>query len=151
MAVNNRTSKQITQFLGAEVTARNTGGGLRNTVKNGLGDERTRQADSVRGSTSDFEAGALNIDDYQAALVYMQNNGSEPLAAKAMALVLLDVAKAQGVGVNTLLSNTEDVAVALNSTEAYTYINQLRGGGSQLSGSDAIDNSKSLRSRYLVA
>ena len=150
MAVN-RTSKQITQFLGAEITARNTGGGLRNTIKNGLGGERTLQPDAIRGSTSDFEAGALNIDDYEAALVYMQNNGAQPLAAKAMALVLIDVAKAQGVGVNTLLSNTDAVAVALNSTEAYTYINQLRGGGSQLSGSDTIDNSKSLRSRYLVA
>jgi len=149
--VVNRTSKQITKFLGAEITARNTGGGLRNTFKNNLGGERTRQPDAIRGSTSDFEAGSLNIGDYEAALMYMQNNGAQPLAAKAMALVLVDVAKAQGVGVNTLLSNSDAVAVALNSTEAYTYINQLRGGSSQLSGSDTIDNSKSLRSRYLVA
>lgn len=151
MAEVNRTSKQLVQFLGADITARNIGGGLHNVVKNGLGDERFQQADSQRGATVDIEPGALNIRDYQAALVHMENNGVQPLAAKAMALVLLDVASVQGLNVMSLIRNTATQELALVGTEAYQYINQLRGGSSQLSGSNAIDNSKSLRSRYIVA
>ena len=150
MAVN-RTGKQVTQYLGADITARNINGQLQNVVNNGVGGERPPQADSQRGATSDYENGALNIGDYEAALVYMERNGAEPLAAKAMALVLLDSAAAQGLSVNKLLRNSSDVAVALQSPAAYTYINQLRSISSQLSGSNAIDNSKSLRSRYLLA
>ena len=146
---------QLIQFLGAEITARNRGGALHNVVKNGLGGERTQQADSQRvgrnASTADFEAGSINIGDYEAALVYMEAHGAEPLAAKAMALVMLDAAKAQGVGVMSLLKTTSTQEVALVTNEAYKYINQLRDISSQLSGSGTIDNSKSYRSRYLLA
>jgi len=151
MAVHNRSSKQVTQFLGADVTPSNVAGALQSVVNNGLGGERPRQPDTTRGSTSDFESGELNIVEYESALVHMEARGAQPLAAKAMALVLLDVAKAQGVRVDTLLRNTGTQEIALLNNQAYVYINQLRGGGSQLSGSDAIDNSKSLRSRYLIA
>ena len=151
MAVVNRTSKQVVQFLGADITARNTGGGLHNVVKDGLGGERFQQPDTQRGTSVDFEDGALNINEYQAALVHMENNGVQPLAAKSMALVLLDVAKVRGLNVMSLINNTEAQELALVGTEAYQYINQLRNGNSQLSGSNTIDNSKSLRSRYLVA
>jgi len=150
MAVN-RSSKQVTQYLGADITPKNVAGALQGVVNNGLGGERTVQPDTIRGSRSDFVAGSLNIAEYEAALVHMESRGAQPLAAKAMALVLLDVAKAQGVRVDTLLRNTSTQEIALLSNQAYVYINQLRGGGSQLSGSNAIDNSKSLRSRYLLA
>jgi len=150
MAVN-RVSTQLVQFLGAGITARNTAGKLVNVVKDGLGGERTRQADSQRTGTEDVEPASIKISDYEAALAHMQRNGAEPLAAKAMAVVMVDAAKAQGVGVMSLLKNTSAQEMALVSAEAYTFINQLRDGSSQLAGSEAIDNAKSLRSRYLLA
>ncbi len=147
----NRASTQLVQFLGAEITARNTAGKLANVVKDGLGGERTRDASSQRAGTEDVEPASINIADFQAALAHMQQNGAEPLAAKTMAVVMVDAAKAQGVGVMSLLKNTSAQEVALVSQEAYRFINQLRDISSQLSGSKAIDNSKSLRSRYLLS
>ena len=81
----------------------------------------------------------------------MQNQGVAPNAAKAMAMVLVDAAQAQGVGVMSLIKTTDTTKMALVSNTAYTYINQLRDGSSQLGGSQNIDNGKSLRSRYLLA
>lgn len=150
MAVN-RVSTQLVQFLGAEITARNTAGKLVNVVKDGLGGERTQQADSQRASLVDVEPASIKIADFQAALAHMQRNGVEPLAAKAMAVVMVDAARAQGVGVMSLLRDTSAQEMALVNNSAYKFINQLRDGSSQLSGSEAIDNSKSLRSRYLLA
>lgn len=150
MAVN-RVSTQLVQFLGAEITARNTAGKLVNVVKDGLGGERTPQADSQRAGIVDVEPASIKISDFQAALAHMQRNGAEPLAAKAMAVVMVDTARAQGVGVMSLLRDTSAQEMALVNNTAYKFINQLRDGSSQLSGSEAIDNNKSLRSRYLLA
>ena len=146
-----RVSTQLVQFLGAEITARNTAGKLVNVVKDGLGGERTRQADSQRAGETNVEPASINISDFGAALAHMQRNGAEPLAAKAMAVVMVDAAKAQGVGVMALLKDTDAQEISLVNNTAYKFINQLRDGSSQLSGSEAIDNSKSLRSRYLLA
>ncbi len=146
-----RVSTQLVQFLGAEITARNTAGKLVNVVKDGLGGERTRQADSQRAGETNVEPASIKISDYEAALAHMQRNGAEPLAAKAMAVVMVDAAKAQGVGVMALLKDTDAQEISLVNNTAYKFINQLRDGSSQLSGSEAIDNSKSLRSRYLLA
>jgi hypothetical protein len=81
----------------------------------------------------------------------MQALGAEPLAAKTMALVLVDAAKAQGVAVMSLIDATNTEEMALISNEAYRQINQLRDISSQLGSSQDIDNSESLRSRYLIA
>ena len=150
MAVK-RVSTQLVQFLGAEITARNTAGKLVNVVKDGLGGERTRQADSQRSGETNVQPASIKISDFQAALAHMQRNGVEPLAAKAMAVVMVDAAKAQGVGVMSLLKDTGAQEISLVNNNAYKFINQLRDGSSQLSGSEEIDNSKSLRSRYLLA
>ena len=146
-----RSSTSLVRFLGAEVSARNTAGKLVNVVKDGLGGERTRDASSQRAGAENTEPASIKISDYEAALAHMQRNGAEPLAAKAMAVVIVDAARAQGVGVMSLLKDTVAQEMALVSEAAYIYINQLRDGSSQLSGSEAIDNAKSLRSRYLLA
>lgn len=146
-----RSSTSLVRFFGAEISARNTAGKLANVVKDGLGGERTRDASSQRAGAENVEPASIKISDFEAALAHMQRNGVEPLAAKAMAVVMVDAAKAQGVGVMSLLKETSSQELALVSEEAYTFINQLRDGSSQLSGSKAINNAKSLRSRYLLA
>ena len=149
MAVN-RQSTSLVRFLGAEVSARQTNGKLANNVKNGLGGERASPADQQRTSNT-LEPDSIKIADYQAALSHMQTLGAEPLTAKAMAMVMVDSAKAQGVGVMSLIDSANTTEMALISNTAYTYINQLRDTSSQLGASEDIDNSKSLRSRYLIA
>lgn len=151
----NRVSTSLVQFLGAEVSARRTGGKLANVVKGGVGGERFPDASSQRvgisAGASDIEPGSIQISEYESALVYMQRNGAAPLAAKAMAVVMVDTAKAQGVSVMSLFNDTGSQEVALNNNAAYTYINQLRDGSSQLGGSEAINNANSLRARYILA
>ena len=149
--VAERASTSLVQYLGAEISTRQVVGKLANVVKNGQGGERTVDASSFRAGRDDLEDASIKIADYEAALAHMQLNGAEPLAAKAMAVAMVDAAKAQGVGVMSLLKNTGTQEIALVNNTAYTYLNQLRGGSSQLGGTTAIDNSKSLRSRYLLA
>lgn len=149
MAVN-RQSTSLVRFLGAEVSARQTNGKLANNVKNGLGGERTLPADQQRTANT-LEPDSIKIADYQAALSHMQNLGAEPLTAKGMAMVMVDAAKAQSVSVMSLIDSSSTTEMALISNTAYTYINQLRDTSSQLGASEDIDNSKSLRSRYLIA
>jgi len=146
----NRQSTSLVRFLGAEVSARQTNGKLANNVVNGLGGERTQPADYQRTANT-LEPDSIKIADYQAALGHMQGLGAEPLTAKAMAMVMVDAAKAQGVGVMSLINSSSTEEMSLISNTAYTYINQLRDGSSQLSASQDIDNSESLRSRYLIA
>jgi len=146
----NRTSTSLVRFLGAEVSARQSSGSLANTVKGGLGGEVAQPADTQRLANT-LTPASVKISDYQSALMHMQNSGAEPFAAKAMAMVLVDAAQAQGVGVMSLIKTTDVTKMALVSNSAYTYINQLRDGSSQLGGSQNIDNGKSLRSRYLLA
>jgi hypothetical protein len=149
MAVN-RQSTSLVRFLGAEVSARQTNGKLGNNVKSGLGGERTRPADQQRTANT-LEPDSIKIADYQAALAHMQSLGAEPLTAKAMAMVMVDAAKAQGTGVMSLIDSASTTEMSLVSNTAYKYINQLRDISSQLGASEDIDNSKSLRSRYLIA
>ena len=146
----NRQSTSLVRFLGAEVSARQTNGKLGNNVKNGLGGERARPADQQRTANT-LEPDSIKIADYQAALAHMQSVGAEPLAASTMAMVLVDSAKAQGMGVMSLIDSASTTEMSLVSNTAYKYINQLRDISSQLGASEDIDNSKSLRSRYLIA
>ena len=149
MAVN-RTSTSLVRFLGAEVSARKTNGSLANNVKGGLGGEVAQPADTQR-LANNLTPASIKISDYQAALMHMQKQGVAPNAAKAMAMVMVDAARAQGVGVMSLIETNNTTKMALVSSTTYTYMNQLRDGSSQLGGSQSIDNSKSLRSRYLLA
>jgi len=149
MAIN-RQSTSLVRFLGAEVSARQSNGKLANNVVSGLGGERTLPADFQRTANT-LEPDSIKIADYQAALGHMQGLGAEPLTAKAMAMVMVDAAKAQGVSVMSLIDTTSTEEMVLVSKTAYTYINQLRDGSSQLGASEDIDNGESLRSRYLIA
>lgn len=148
--VINRTSTSLVQFLGASVIAKQNQGKLSNIVIDGLGGEKTTQADVDRLFSSNLRPASINIAQYQAALGHLQTNGSEPLTAKAMAVVLVDVAEAQGVNVMSLIKSTSNSELALVENSAYKFINQLRDGSSQLGGSKTIDNTKSLRSRYIL-
>jgi hypothetical protein len=150
MAVN-RVSTSLVSYLGAEVSARNVRGGLRNIVKSGQGNEIVGPADTPRSSNLNLVNASVNIDEFDAAKGYFENRGAAPLAAKAMALVMVDAAKAQGVSTMSLLDGSDKQKIKLLEAQAYNYINQLREGTTQLSGSKTTDNKTSVRARYLLA
>ena len=150
MAVN-RTSTSLVRYLGAEVSARNNNGSLANVVQSGQGKEIVQPADSQRVFNSSLTPASVKIADFDAAFGYLQGKGATPLAAKAMALVIVDAAKAQGVSVMSILEQRNSNKLALLDAKTYNYINQLRDRSSQLSNSTTVDNKKSVRSRYLIA
>lgn len=150
MAVN-RISTSLVRYLGAEVSAKSTRGALRNTVKAGQGNEVVQPADTQRVFNTGLTPASVNINDFSAARGYFENRGATPLAAKAMALVMADIAKKEGVSVMKLVDDSNKQNIKLLEAETYRYINQLRDGTSQLSGSTATNNSKSVRARYLLA
>lgn len=150
MAVN-RVSTSLVRYLGAEVSATSTRGSLRNKVNAGQGTEIVSPADSQRVFNTGLTPASVNIGEFDAARGYFENRGTEPLAAKAMALVMADIAKAQGTTVMRLLDDSDKQSIKLLEAETYNYINQLRDGTSQLSGSTTTDNRKSVRARYLLA
>lgn len=144
-----RSSTNLVRFLGASVKATQNQGKLVNTVSNGQGGESTRRSASVgRLANRGQGAASINIADYQAALGYLELRGVPHLAAKAMAAVLVDSAKSQGIGVMKLLE-TSSQRVSLSDNNVFNRINQLRDGTSQLSNSRPIDNSKSTKSRFI--
>ena len=149
MAVN-RVSTSLVRYLGAEVSARNTRGSLRNIVKSGQGSEIVSPADAPRASNLNLTNASVNIAEFDAARGYFENRGAAPLAAKSMALVMVDVAKAKSVSVMKLLDGSDTQSIKLLEADTYNYINQLRDGTSQLSGSNSTNNNTSVRARYLL-
>lgn len=150
MAVN-RVSTSLIRYLGAEVSATSTRGALRNKVSAGQGREIVNPADSQRVFNTGLTPASVNVDEFSAARGYFENRGATPLAAKAMALVMADIAKKQGQSVMKLVDDSDKQSIKLLESETYRYINQLRDGTSQLSGSTTTDNRKSVRARYLLA
>ena len=146
----NRVSTSLIRYLGAEVSATSTRGALRNKVRAGQGIEIVQPADSQRVFNSGLTPASVNVGDFEAARGYFENRGATPLAAKAMALVMADIAKNNGVSVMKLLDDSDKENIKLLESQTYTYINQLRDGTSQLSGSTTTDNRKSVRARYLL-
>lgn len=131
MAVN-RISTSLVRYLGAEVSAKSTRGALRNTVKAGQGTEIVQPADAQRVFNTGLTPASVKIGDFDAARGYFENRGATPLAAKAMALVMCDIAKKEGVSVMKLVDETDKQNIKLLESETYRYINQLRDGSSQL-------------------
>ena len=150
MAVN-RVSTSLVRYLGAEVAATDERGSLRNQVTAGQGTEIVQPADAQRVFNTGLSAASVNVDEFSAARGYFENRGAEPLAAKAMALVMSDIAKKKGVSVMKLVDDSNKQNIELLESETYRFINQLRDGTSQLSGSTTTDNNKSVRARYLLA
>lgn len=150
MAVN-RVSTSLVSYLGAEVSARQTRGSLRNVVKSGQGNEILQPADPERANNLNLVSASVKVSDFDAARGYFESRGAAPLAAKAMALVMVDAAKAQGVSTMSLLDGSDKQKIKLIEAEAYNYINQLREGTTQLSGSKPTNNRTSVRARYLLA
>ena len=147
----NRTSTSLVRYLGAEVSARTSRGSLRNKVTAGQGREIVSPADSPRISNRNLAPASVKIADFDAAKGFFESRGAQPLAAKAMALVVVDAAKAQGVSAMSILDGSDTTSIKLLDSQTYNYINQLRDGTSQLSGSKPSDNRKSVRARYLLA
>jgi len=151
MAVN-RSSTSLVRYLGATVKAANAGGNaLTNVATDNQGTE-TRNDPAVRvlsrrGQTQD----SIKIADYQAALGYLGQRGVDPLVAKTMGAVFVDVAKSQGVSVMSLLETTDPTALALIDSQVFNRMNQLRDLTSQLSSSSSIDNTASVPARRIQA
>lgn len=150
MAVN-RVSTSLVRYLGAEVSPTSSRGALRNKIRAGQGIEIVQPADTQRVFDTGLTPASVNVGDFDAARGYFENRGATPLAAKAMALVMADIAKHNGVSVMKLMDDSDKQNIKLLESETYRYINQLRDGTSQLSGSTVTDNKKSVRARYLLA
>ncbi len=146
-----RNSRTLVNYLGAEVKAAISKSKLSNLVSDGQGGERVAEAAIQRMFVEGQTPSSLNIDQYEFALGYFQQMKVVPLAARAMALVLVDAAKAQGTTVMKLIENVSADEMSVLQAETYNYLNQLRSGTSQLAGSKPVDNTKSYRARYLKA
>lgn len=148
MAVN-RSSTSLVRYLGATVKANTSSGSLANTTQNARGGE-VRNDPSVRRFTSTgLKQDSIKIADYQAALGYLESRGLDPIVAKTMAVVFVDVAKSQGVGVMSLLETSNPTALSLVNAEVFNRINQLRDLTSQLNSSSPIDNTASVPARRI--
>ena len=148
MAVN-RSSTSLVRYLGATVKANTSSGVLGNTTQNARGGE-TRINPSVRRLTQrGLKQDAIKIADYQAALGYLEGLGVAPTVAKTMAVVFVDAAKSQGVGVMSLLESANATALSLANAEVFNRVNQLRDLTSQLNTSTPIDNTASVPARRI--
>ena len=144
-----RTSTSLVRYLGATVKATQNQATLANVIIDGQGRERARNASVRRLANKNQGPAAIKINDFQSALGFLERRGAAPLVAKAMAAVFVDAAKSEGLSVMALLESANPTALSLVNASAFTRINQLRDLTSQLSGSIAIDNSTSTKSRLI--
>ncbi len=150
MAVN-RSSTSLVRYLGATVKANKSSGSLANVTQDARGGE-TRANPSVRRLTRRGQVqDSIKIADYQAALGYLGKLGVDPIVAKTMAVVFVDVAKSQGVGVMSLLESADATALSLANAEVFNRVIQLRDLTSQLNSSSPIDNTASVPARRIGA
>jgi hypothetical protein len=118
-------------------------------TQNARGGETRIDPAGRRFSQTGLQQDAIKIADYQAALGYLGQRGVDPLVAKTMAAVFVDVAKSQGVSVMSLFENNADLSLVNN--EVLNRLNQLRDLSSQLSSSNPIDNTASVPARRIQA
>lgn len=151
MAVN-RSSTSLIRYLGTTVKA-GSGGSSRvtNITQDARGDETRVDPAGRRFSQVGLQQDAIKIADYQAALGYLGQMGVDPLVAKTMAAVFVDVAKSQGRNVMSLFETANASDIALIDKEVLNRLNQLRDLSSQLSSSSPIDNTASVPARRIQA
>lgn len=147
----NRSSTSLVRYLGTTVKANVAGGKLTNVISDGDGTQRRVDPSVRRQTTPGLVQDAIKISDYQAALGYLGQMGVDPLVAKTMAAVFVDVAKSQGRSVISLFETANDNDVALVNKEVLNRLNQLRDLSSQLSSSTPIDNTASVPARRIGA
>ena len=151
MAVN-RSSTSLIRYLGATVKAGSEGGArITNVTQNARGGETRNDPAARRFSSVGLQQDTVKIADYQAALGYLGQRGVDPIAAKTMAAVFVDVAKSQGRSVMSLFEITTNDEIALVENEVLNRLNQLRDLSSQLSSSNPIDNTASVPARRIQA
>ena len=149
MAVN-RSSTSLIRYLGTTVKSGSAGASkVTNVTQNARGGETRIDPAGRRMSQTGLQQDAIKIADYQAALGYLGKRGVDPLVAKTMAAVFVDVAKSQGVSVMSLFENNADLSLVNN--EVLNRLNQLRDLSSQLSSSNPIDNTASVPARRIQA
>ena len=150
MATAKRNSTRLLNNLGAEIFATVGGTSFKNVVRNGQGGERTPGAALDRFQGQQVTSATIHIAEFEIAQAHLQRRGAAPLAIKTMALVLLDVAKAKGISIMTLLDTATPEQLSLLEAETYRFVNLLREKTSQLTGVSAVNNAASLRARYLL-
>ena len=149
MAVN-RSSTSLIRYLGTTVKAGSSGSSrTTNVTQDAVGGETRIDPAGRRMSQVGLKQDAIKIADYQAALGYLEQRGVDPLVAKTMAAVFVDVAKSQSVSVMSLFENNADLSLVNN--EVLNRLNQLRDLSSQLSSSNPIDNTASVPARRIQA
>lgn len=146
-----RSSTSLIRHRGVTVKATNVQGRLSNVVLNGVGGERGANP-AVSRLTADGKSNAyVDIGQYQSALGFLERRGADPLAAKAMALALLDAATAKGVGVMSLLETADLNNLSILDPVIMARLNQLRDATSQISVATTSSNSQSFASRSILA
>lgn len=149
MAVN-RSSTSLIRYLGTTVKAGSAGSSrVTNVTQNARGGETRNDPATRRLTSTGLQQDAIKIVDYQAALGYLGKRGVDPLVAKTMAAVFVDIAKSQGVSVMSLFENNANLSLVDN--EVLNRLNQLRDLSSQLSSSSPIDNTASVPARRIQA
>jgi hypothetical protein len=145
-----RSSTSLVRFFGAEVFATTIAAAFGNTVVNGQNNEKTIDPSVARLTAGRVSPASLNITDFQIAVAHLERRGAAPLAAQAMALVFLDIAKIYNTSVMRVLDITNESQLKIVEAEAYKYINRLRNQTSWLAKSTASNNNNSYRARYLI-
>jgi hypothetical protein len=148
MAVN-RTSTSLVRFLGTQLSAEISRAQFSNVFRSGQSTERTITPSVIRLTSGNLVPAAINIDEFYAAAAFLESRGISQLVAQAMAVVFVDVAKNQNVGVMRLLDSADSESISLVRKEVYQIINQLRDSTSQLSNAPAAQNANSLVNRQL--
>ena len=146
----NRNSSGLLRYFGADVAAKLVGSAFANVVRDAQGGERARPADRQRFQGQELVPASVNSSQYQIALAHMQSRGAAPLAARAMAMVLLDTAKMLDTTVIHLLDKSSEDQLKLVEAETYRYMNLLRDNTSKLSATRPTSNTRSYRARYLI-
>lgn len=145
----NRTSTNLVRFLGSQLSAEVSRGQFGNVFRSGSSVEKSINASVLRLTSGNLVPASVNIEEYHAAFAFLEQRGISKLVAEAMAVVFVDVARTQNVGVMSLLDNADSSSLSLVKNQVYQIINQLRDSTSQLSNASAANNNNSLISRQL--
>lgn len=146
----NRNSERLLTFLGAEVSATDVNSAFVNRFRLGQGGEQTTPAGRDRFQGQQVTNAYVPIDEYHIAVAHLTRRGAEPLAARTMGLIFVDVARLLNTSVQGLLNSLTEEQQGLFESATYTYLNTLRQNTTQLTGTNNVTNAQSFRARYLL-
>lgn len=145
----NRTSTNLVRFFGSQLSAEVDRAQFGNVFRSGSSIEKSIDASILRLTRGNLVPASVNIEEFHAALGFLEERDIPRIVAESMAVVFVDVAKVQKVKVMQLLDSVETSSISLVRNQVYQLINQLRDNTSKLSNASAANNNNSLISRQL--